>query len=163
MVYLIGWEFVDCLYIFFLAGIIIICFFIRMLKKRIVKPLADKKIYYLSIGMLLLALAVAGMIIAFGVCQKIYGISMYKNNKYETVEGKAENVDIIYANNSDNIIGVDFSINDVEFSINKGILNAGYSYDNEFKISENDYLKVYYIKPADGNKASFILRIDKND
>lgn len=161
MVYLIGWELVDYLYIFFFAVIITICFFIRILKKRILQTLADNKIYYFYMGMHLMVLVIIGIIIVFGVCQKIYGIAMYKNNKYETVEGTVENVDTIYANNSHIIRGVKFSINDIDFTINKGILNAGYSCDNEFEIMEDDFLKVYYIRPLIGEDVSFILRIDR--
>ena len=159
MVYLIGLDYSDYLYILFFAAIIIIFLFWRILKKRILQSL-NNKIYYGSIFLLLLILIIMGMIIAFGVCQKIYGITMYRNNKYEVVEGIVENVDEIYANNSYNIIGVHFSIDDIDFTINKGILNAGYSYGDEFTIKSNDFLKIYYIKPSNGKDANFILRID---
>lgn len=160
MVYLISWDYSDYLYIFFFVGIIIIFLFLRILKKKIFQSLNNNKIYYYSIFLLSLMLTIIAMIIAFGVCQKIYGITMYRNNKYEVVEGIVENVDEIYANNSYIIRGVHFSIDDIDFTINNGILNAGYSYEDEFTIRSNDFLKVYYIKPSNGEDVSFILRID---
>ena len=160
MVYLIGWDYSDYLYIFFFEGIVIIFLFMKILKKKILQSLNNNKVYYYSIFLLSLILTTIAMIITFGICQKIYGITMYRNNKYEVVEGIVENVDEIYANNSYIIRGVHFSINDIDFTINNGILNAGYSYGDEFIIRSNDFLKVYYIKPSSGKDASFILRID---
>ena len=84
---------------------------------------------------------------------------MYHSGNYETIEGEIKNFEFIYENNTDNIKGIKFNVNGMDFRINEEMMNLGYSYVNDKKIKNNDCLKIYYIR-QNGNESETILRID---
>ena len=97
------------------------------------------------------------------IVEKIYAINCYNNKQYCVVEGEIENFKYIYANNSTNVIGIQFMVNKKNFKINKGILNVGYSVKNNIINGNGEKYKIYYLDNGEKFYLDTILRIDELD
>lgn len=162
MLYLIGWKLFDIIYIFFGLMLLCVIFSLRWIVRRKlmkINVLKNNNSSSVLLTILLIVLLILVAMIALGIGEKAYGIYMYHEGKYETVEGQVENYEYIYENNSDTIRGICFSVSGVKFNINNGVLNAGYSYKDKIITQNSDQFKIYYVKPLYGD-VSYIIRID---
>lgn len=156
MIYEISWNYRDLIYIAFLVIAAVIFFIFKMIKN---KSNGNNMQTLLIKLCLLFAISICGLSSVYGISRKIYGMYMYHSENYETIEGEIKNLEFIYENNTDNIKGIKFNVNEVNFKINEEMMNLGYSYINDKKIKNNDCLKIYYIR-QNGNESETILRID---
>jgi len=105
-------------------------------------------------------IVVLGIVNFISLGQKAYAVNVYKNNECGVIEGEIEHLEYIYANNSTQIIGLKFSIKDKHFKINNGILNIGYSINDNIINQDGEKFKIYYLN-TEKNFIDTILRIDQ--
>lgn len=141
--------------ILLIVAMILVILLVRYIRKI---NFLSSKIGFNSIAMAKVLLSIVlGIIIiinVFSIGQRVYIISCYKNHDYCEVSGVVEDMSYIMANNSNIIIGIQFKINDVDFKINKGVMDYGYSINDGDIISEGEYVNICYMD------CNTILRID---
>jgi heme/copper-type cytochrome/quinol oxidase subunit 2 len=154
LLYLIKWDIIDYMYAIFIIGAIICLLFLYKFKKY--NSSIHSNHFLIIFNTIAISIIVmVGMVCLMGLSQKIYCIYQYSNNNYKKVSGEVANFEYIYDNNSYNVRGVRFNISGKSFYINKGILNAGYSYRDNIISKNGQKYTIYYIDDIDT-----ILRID---
>lgn len=139
--------------------LVVITIIMILLFKYICKSIskvADYKYTFFAKAILLFVISITLIINILTVSQRAYIVNSYKNKHYSEVKGIVENFSYILAHNSNIPIGFQFEVNSVEFFVNKGFLNYGYTIKNDIGIYNGIYVDIYYID----NET--ILRIEKH-
>ncbi len=147
-------------FLFALFVILLIAYllFIKYIKKH---ECFGKSLLLKNFGKVIgsMLLAFAGIITVFCFIENTTYIYLYQTQQCSVVEGTVENFHYTYLNNSYHIDGISFEMQGQQFTIRKGIFNAGYDVGKNIITQEGEKLRIYYIDSG-GKEVCTILRIE---